>query len=252
MSKPFTLTTFTPGEAERITGLSTTMQRDWRRRNILPATSGHARFDVFSLAEMWVLKMFSDRGIGPEDIREIAPMCAAGIVWNALQWGGAYEGDHERTFEWLPPSKRPKGKDLPPEMVEAVKRAAEASSISLPSDFGSGAWGAKRDWLARQVMRHILREHRMGITPHPFENPLFVSWADGTSEWLTPEALAASFGGSMFSSRYSEGPVIILEQVALANALAERAGRPLVHVEFATDPKTGRVLPPAEAGAAKP
>ena len=64
MQPNFTLTTFTPAEAEKISTISTAMQRDGRRRGFLPAFQGHARFDPFDVARMWAIKMLADRGIG--------------------------------------------------------------------------------------------------------------------------------------------------------------------------------------------
>lgn len=94
----FTLSLFSPGEAERITGLSTVMQRDWRRRKLLPepAGPGHARFNAFDLASMWTRRLLSDRGIGPQETEEIGRWCAFGIIWHALMWIDSWEGDHEK------------------------------------------------------------------------------------------------------------------------------------------------------------
>jgi hypothetical protein len=244
----YTLTTFTPGEAERITGLSTTMQRDWRRRDILPTTHGHARFDVFELAEMWVLKLLTDRGIGPQAAMDVAPQCAAGIVLNALQWVDAYEGDHLRTFEWLPPDERPQGREVAPEVLHVLKRVAtETPPDELPPDFlarSPSPWGPKAKWLAGQIL------HLKGIGEF-IDEPFFIWWADGTCNSCSLEDLRSAFGDTSFEDRYA-GPAIVLHLKALANTLAGRVGRPLVHVEFEADPKTGELLPPVEFGAPVP
>ena len=93
MNTPFTLALFSPGEAEKITGLSTTMQRDWRHRGFLPKNDGHARFDLFTLAMMMVLKLFADRNFGPQAVKTIADITARAIAWHALEFVDSFEGD---------------------------------------------------------------------------------------------------------------------------------------------------------------
>jgi hypothetical protein len=58
---------YTPGEAEKISGVSTVRQRDWRRRQIIPGTGeGWERgYGFLQVAELLVLKELSDLGIDP-------------------------------------------------------------------------------------------------------------------------------------------------------------------------------------------
>lgn len=188
----FTLTTFTPGEAERITGLSTMMQRDWRRRGFIESTEGHARFDAFALAELMVLKMLADAGVGPQDGVEIAKFCAAGVMWHSLQWVDAYEGDYQRALEW--------------------NNAAVG-----PSD-----WAVKSNWLARSVMR----QKRLNFAPARF----FIRWADGTERW--DQSLDSAFNAYTSDAPQVAGPCIVLDQNALGGQLLERARRAFVHVDL--------------------
>lgn len=94
---------FTPAAAERITGVSVALQRDWRRRGILPQHEGHARFKLFDLAELLFLRMMTDRGIGPlaqtgaVPVKGMAKSVAVRIVMHALRWPDAWEGPVERT-----------------------------------------------------------------------------------------------------------------------------------------------------------
>jgi len=55
---------FTPAEAAKISGVSTVLQRDWRRRGLLPAKDqeGWAKFTVVDVIEMAVMKAMSDSG----------------------------------------------------------------------------------------------------------------------------------------------------------------------------------------------
>lgn len=88
----YELAEFTPGDAEAITGVSTVLQRDWRRRGILPANEdGHARFDVHGLAELMILKSLSDRGLGPQAAKAVAEIGSGAVVHGALQNEDAFQ-----------------------------------------------------------------------------------------------------------------------------------------------------------------
>lgn len=104
-----TLNLFRPGEAEAITGLSTAMQRDYRRRGFLPKNEGHARFNVFELAEMFMLKQLSDRGFWPEFFAPVAHLAAKGVALQALKFADAYEGTLELIEGFCPVSQDPAG-----------------------------------------------------------------------------------------------------------------------------------------------
>lgn len=237
MHHQYTLTSFTPGEVEKITGLSTMMQRDWRRRGFLPSMAGHARFDPFALAEVFVMKLLADRGVGPVHSKEVADWCAIGILWHALKTVDAYEGDHLRTFDWEPEDHRPKPD---PAMQAKLKEIAEAAGMELPEG-ADGTWGVKADWLTRQVLRQ--RGHGR-VIPARF----FIWWADGSHEWHV--SLDQAFSGSSSDAKYA-GPVIVLDLGAVAETMSERAGRAFVHVEFEAD-EAGNLLSPIEYGEAVP
>lgn len=90
-----TFSVFTPAEAERITGVSVALQRDWRRRNIIPRNDGHARFELFDLADILTLKLFSDAGLSLDRAKGWIPFVPATIIAFALYRPGAIEGDDE-------------------------------------------------------------------------------------------------------------------------------------------------------------
>lgn len=231
MPHQYTLTSFTPGEVEKITGLSTMMQRDWRRRGFLPTAAGHARFDPFALAEIFVMKLLADRGVGPVHTKEVADICAIGILWHALRTVDAYEGDHEQTFDWEPEAHRPKHDAS---VLDRLNEICEAAGMELPKRMDS-TWGVKADWLTRQVFRQ--RGHGR-VIPARF----FIWWADGSHEWHV--SLDQAFSGSSFDMKYA-GPVIVLDLGAVAETMSERAGRAFVHVEFEAD-EAGNLLSPIE------
>ncbi|WP_457168225.1 hypothetical protein [Pannonibacter sp. Q-1] len=233
MRPQYVLTTFTPAEAEKITTLGTVAQRDWRRREFIPSVEGHARFDAFALAEMWVMKMLSDRGVGPQMSKAVANWCAVGILWHALKDVDAYEGDHHRTFDWEPEELRPKPVA---NTVAFLTQKFEEAGMALPHDLDF-TWEAKASWLAKQVFR---QKGYSGVIPAGY----FLWWADGSHEWHV--SLDKAFSDLSSEARYA-GPVIVLDLQALATTLNQRAGRALVHVEFPVN-EEGKIVRPFECG----
>ncbi|MFG1373391.1 hypothetical protein V5F32_14555 [Xanthobacter oligotrophicus] len=101
------LNLFRPGEAEAITGLSAAMQRDYRHRGFLPKFVGHARFNIFDLAEMYMLKRLSDAGFWPEVFGPLAKIAATGLAFYALKMANAYEGNQADIEQFCAISNRP-------------------------------------------------------------------------------------------------------------------------------------------------
>ena len=78
-------TQFSASEAERITGLDATRQRDFRRHGYLPPLeAGKARFDAKTLARMLTLKALADVGVSPSFGAEVAGSCEALISARVL------------------------------------------------------------------------------------------------------------------------------------------------------------------------
>lgn len=68
---------YTPSEAEHVTGVSPALQRDWRRRSLLPDSEKYqARYSASALAEMLLMKDFADHGFGPKLLRDLLGMSA--------------------------------------------------------------------------------------------------------------------------------------------------------------------------------
>lgn len=67
---------FSPSEAAAITGVSATLQRDWRRRGILPEnhSGGWSKFSLMHVIQMAVMKSFSDAGFSIQYVAEFASM----------------------------------------------------------------------------------------------------------------------------------------------------------------------------------
>ena len=101
------LTLFRAGEAEAITGLSAAMQRDYRHRGFLPKFEGHARFNIFDMAEMFMLKRLSDAGLWPDVFAPIAKIAASGLAFYALKFRDAYGGAPDEIEQFCTIGKRP-------------------------------------------------------------------------------------------------------------------------------------------------
>lgn len=72
---------FTPREVERMTGLSTAMQRDWRKRGFLSSLQGkHARFTADEVAALFIMKLLADGGLGPAVSHRLAQPAARALL----------------------------------------------------------------------------------------------------------------------------------------------------------------------------
>ena len=91
----YSLGKFRPAEAAPITGLSTDLQLAWRKRSILPTNAGHARLDVFDLAEMLFLKSLTDRGVSIHTAKIGSDTAACSIAGWALAHDDAFAGQIE-------------------------------------------------------------------------------------------------------------------------------------------------------------
>ncbi len=67
---------FTPKEAAAVTGVSPTLQRDWRRRGLLPEKKevGWTSFTLEDVIQMSVMKAFADSGISVKAAREFSDL----------------------------------------------------------------------------------------------------------------------------------------------------------------------------------
>lgn len=228
MERNLTLTQFTPAEAENITGVSTTTQRDWRRRGILvKRDEGHARYDLFDLGEMMATKLLSDRGVPLIEAADVADWCGMGIGYRALEWHNAYEGDHDRTNE---------ARGLPNQLIEqnetmfkTLREAAGTAGVDLPENFEqSYRWSDKGEWLAHQVYRE---RFKTGVIP----GHLFIWWANG--QHLFHESFDAARDEMTSGDERLAGPALVLDLQSLASTLLTKAGRAFVHVEFPNLPE---------------
>jgi hypothetical protein len=81
---------YTPAELEQISGLTTDMQRVWRRRGQIPSQgSGHARFTIHEVIEITIRYVLSKIGIPPSEIRlDLAKAIIATKAFAVFNYGG--------------------------------------------------------------------------------------------------------------------------------------------------------------------
>ena len=84
---------FTPIEAERITGVSTALQRDWRRRKIIASKEDGkwTRWELDDLVRLSVMKLFSDAGMDVSKTGTVASMAMMPTYAAFAQFDDAHE-----------------------------------------------------------------------------------------------------------------------------------------------------------------
>ena len=210
MTFELTFNRYAATAAERITDVSAMLQRNWRRHGYLPTNEGHARFDLFELAQLRALGMLAARGVGPNLGIDVSEIIAAGITLGALRCRGAYEGDAEML-----------NVEADDEATAEMRRAVEAKGM----DFGREplAWGAKADTFARAAFRGREDFKTYGrAVPARF----FMWFPDGSHRW--DNSVDACFRSDRFPT---DGPVIVIDQHAVGAKMVERAPQPFVRVE---------------------
>ena len=76
---------YSPGELAQISGLSTDMQRVWRKRgHIVPLTSGHARFQPSEVIEISIRYALSKLGMSLTDVPPIDSLPISAVIYHAL------------------------------------------------------------------------------------------------------------------------------------------------------------------------
>lgn len=192
------LSTFTPAEAARITGVNVTLQRDWRRRDFLPKEKGHARFDVYGIAELAALEALSKRSIGPQQARPIIRELATGIALGALSKRTSWSGDADFALSWNP------------EEFEVISQYAVA-------DRAEEAWNIKARWLSsRALMNSAVPDSRTKV--------VMFWWADESVSFHN--SLSAPFDFIEYGDARLNGAVIMLDMWGIGQTIADRAAVP--------------------------
>jgi len=138
---------FTPGEAERITGVSATTQRDWRRRGFLHSKrDGWTHFEAMDLGELLVMGSLQGRGIGPSVSKEIAISAAVRILHFALSWKDAVEDQTNGKFtKQAREAGLPMGKQFVTAQVRRFLIAWANGEVSFTDDLNAAFSGTSFD-----------------------------------------------------------------------------------------------------------
>jgi hypothetical protein len=213
----FEFTPFAPGTAGEITGAPTDYQKFLRRHGLLTHTDGHARFDVFGLAMLMVVRMMGDRG-GPTAVvrSKLAKNVGYHVAWHALSYNHAYAGDHEQTLMWdsaLAPQieswqaataqLRHRSDWSREEALEELRRA-----VTDPEVRSFNGWERQSLWLREKMFR--LR----GFRDVPV--PRFTVWAPDGRTATCPSLDLAFTADEQRPNPQMVGPVVVFDLPQLA------------------------------------
>ena len=88
---------FSPKEAAAVSGVSTALQRDWRRRGVLPQRIDKkwSTFELSDIIEMTVMRRFSQSGLSLESSAQIAGLAVLPVIATLSRWDdtAVFEGD---------------------------------------------------------------------------------------------------------------------------------------------------------------
>ena len=89
-----TYATFRPGEIERLTGISTSVQRDWRRRGLLQKKGdGWSHFDTEDLVKLTVAKLSIERGMAASTALYVASAALIPLLCHVLKTSTEFAPD---------------------------------------------------------------------------------------------------------------------------------------------------------------
>ncbi|WP_262299687.1 helix-turn-helix domain-containing protein [Microvirga sesbaniae] len=98
-SRRLRVATFTASEVEKITGVTSAMQRDWRRRELIDTSPGRGwkRLGTEELVQVLVMRVLSERNIPPGFARKLGRMAILPVLERLL--AEAYPGEDIELME---------------------------------------------------------------------------------------------------------------------------------------------------------
>lgn len=87
---------FSPSEVARVSGVSTALQRDWRRRGVIPGRSdGWNRYSLDDVIRMTVMRAFTQSGISLETAEMVSGSAVLPVSDELVRWGdvAVFAGD---------------------------------------------------------------------------------------------------------------------------------------------------------------
>jgi hypothetical protein len=233
----YSLTKFTPSEAERITGVAVDLQRVWRKRGFLPKVEGHARFDLISLAEMKALKALFDFGRDDFTRSRVAPVCARAISHEVLTgiYHKVFEGNWEKWWGFAmglkPEKNHPYWRESADDRFKFVRDYYHHRAAS-PTE-GEFAYSTIND-LGRYIFYNLDRNGRFG-TQVPVTAPtsaLAVITSDGQLYGVNNIDGWSSNTDLDVQQALRRGGGLLIDHELFAQDIVQTAGRALVSVQI--------------------
>lgn len=202
------LETYTPSEAEIITGVVQTTVRNWRRVGYLPHQKGHARYNIADLLVMHSMGILVSRGITPDAAKAFAGETARAI-FQALTWiDGAYS----------------------PEVQDAARHEVTNNHQDEVAVFlehlGADRHEQAVSFIAKGVMAKASGQS-FGVNGLD-QIEWLVIWANNEIEFFTSDRAEADFFSAYGRDEYVAGPVMLLCLPAIAGAVIDRLPRPAI------------------------
>lgn len=202
--------TFTPSQAAKISGVSATLQRDWRRRKILPPlTEAVASYTPFEVAQLMALNALAEQGLSPLSYRSVAGKLGACIVACAALSDDAYSGAES---DYLPNSDAELDRIIASQAYfpAGMRLVALEDSISI--------------WRRRRLSQTVAKQ--AGYDVAGLE--AFVQFADGSFEFYSSPISA--FEAIEYTDPRMTGALIVVSLRSLGREFLDRAGA-FIHVD---------------------
>lgn len=201
------LETYTPSEAEVVTGVKQATVRNWRRAGHLPKQEGHARYNVADMLVMFMMQMMVSRGLSPEASKEYAGTAARGVFQSLIWSNKSFSDDLHR-------AARMQVAPLSPEEEALVK---QGSSEGVDPEFLSSAKAQKI------LVKWAEKLTGMAGVKHP---TWLIVWANNEFQFYYDEDISEeTFFGNMVYDDYVQGPVMMFCLGALAQMVIDRLPR---------------------------
>lgn len=204
------LETYTPSEAETITGVVQTTVRNWRRAGYLARQKGWARYNIADLLVMYSMGMLTSRGITPEAAQAFAGETARAIFQAMIWIDGAYT----------------------PEADNAARREVTENQQDALHTFlehlGADRHEAAVTLIARDVKARASGQS-FGVSGLD-QIEWLVIWANNEIEFFTSDRAEADFFSAYGRDEYVAGPVMLLCLPAIAGAVIDRLPRPAIRL----------------------
>jgi hypothetical protein len=214
----FEFTPFMPGAAGDITGASNMYQRVLRKRGFLRDPVGHERFDVFGMGMLMVLRLMSNRDIGPTAIvrSKFAQATGFGIAWHALAYRDSYAGNPEAALLWdrtigarisawqAATALLRDEREFGPEAIEEVARLVTDPTLNF------NGWTAQSTWLRTAMFR--LRGNKLVPIPR------FALWLPDET-FVFRETVDIAFREKRLIPILRSGPLVVLDLETLGETL---------------------------------